>query len=235
MKDKAKTAFYAVLAIGVLSCIIVYMYVYQPYLAKTEALKTTNATLSERVDKLKTFYSQMADNENKITEMTADINSQLDEFPPDVKEEDIIYLALRSWDEDILVGYSSIVITPREDLALIPAEVVQPAGIEGLDGDISIIKRDVTYTNITTYDQMKELIKLINANPEQLTIKSVAYALSEGDTAGLGILEGSIDVTFYAVLGTGKEYVPREFADFPTGLNNLFGGFENLFGNAETE
>lgn len=235
MKDKAKTAFYAVLAIGVLSCIIVYMYVYQPYLEKTESLKTSNATLSQRVAELKTFYNQMADNESKITEMTADINSQLDEFPPDVKEEDIIYLALRSWDEDILVGYSSIVVTPREDLALIPAEVVQPAGIEGLDGDISIIKRDVTYTNITTYDQMKELIKLINTNPEQVTIKSVAYAMSEGDTAGLGILEGSIDVTFYAVLGTGKEYVPREFADFPTGLNNLFGGFENLFGNAETE
>lgn len=223
MKDKAQTAFYAVLAIGVLGCIIVYMYVYQPYLKKTEDLKASNATLSQRVEQLKIFYSQMADNENKITEMTETINSRLDDFPSDVKEEDIIYLALRTWDESILVGYSSITITPREDFALIPAEVVQPAGIEGLNGDISIIKRDVTYTNITTYDQMKELIKLINDNPEQLTIMSVAYAMGEGLEGELGLLEGSIDVTFYAVQGTGKEYVPREFAEFPTGLGNLFG------------
>lgn len=223
MKDKAQTAFYAVLAIGVLGCIIVYMYVYQPYLSKTESLKTSNATLDQRVQQLKIFYSQMADNENKITEMTEDINSRLDDFPSDVKEEDIIYLALRTWDEGILVGYSSITITPREDFALIPEEVVQPAGVEGLTGDISIIKREVTYTNITTYDQMKKLIQLINDNPEQLTIMSVAYAMSEGDEAELGLLEGSIDVTFYAVQGTGKEYVPREFAEFATGLENLFG------------
>lgn len=223
MKNKAQTAFYAVLAIGVLGCIIVYMYVYQPYLKKTEELKASNNTLSQRVEKLKNFYSQMADNENKITEMTADINSRLDEFPADVKEEDIIYLALRSWDEGILVGYSDITVSSRDKFALVPAEVVQPAGIEGLSGDISFIKRDVTYTNITTYDQMKELIKLINDNPEQLTIMSVAYTKGDGVQGEMGLLDGSIDVTFYAVQGTGKEYVPREFAEFPTGLENLFG------------
>lgn len=224
MKDKAQTAFYAVLAIGLLGCIIVYMYVYQPCLKKADALKTSNATLSQRVEQLRNFYDQMADNETKIQEMTADINRRLEGFPSDVKEEDILYLALRSWDESILVGYTGITVTPREDFALIPAEVVQAAGIEGLTGDISFIKRDVTYANITTYSQMKELIKLINANPEQLTIMSVAYAASEEpEREALGLLEGSIDVTFYAVRGTGKEYVPREFAEFAVGLENLFG------------
>lgn len=223
MKNKAQSAFYAVLAIGVLGCIIVYMYVYQPYLKKTEDLKATNATLSQRVEQLKTFYSQMASNENKIQEMTADINKRLEEFPADVKEEDAIYLALRTWDEGVLVGYSSIVISPRENLASIPAEVVQPAGIEGLTGEITFVKRNITYSNITTYDQMKDLIKLINANPEQLAIMSVAYKTADGEEGELGLLEGSVDVTFYSMLGTEKEYIPREFAEFPTGLENLFG------------
>lgn len=224
MKNKAQTAFYAVLAIGVLGCIIVYMYIYQPYQKKTETLKASNATLSQRVEQLKNFYSQMAENENKIQEMTADINKRLKDFPADVKEEDILYLALRTWDEGILVGYSNIVVGARENFALIPAEVVQPAGVEGLTGEISFIKRNVTYTNITTYDQMKELIKAINANPEQLTIMSVVYTTASGtEESELGLLEGSIDVTFYAMQGTEKEYVPREFAEFPTGLENLFG------------
>lgn len=223
MKNKAQTAFYAVLAIGVLGCIIVYMYIYQPYQKKTATLKASNITLSQRVDQLKAFYSQMADNENKIQEMTADINKRLKDFPADVKEEDILYLALRTWNEGILVGYSSITVDARENFALIPAEVVQPAGVEGLTGEISFIKRNVTYTNITTYDQMKELIKLINANPEQLTIMSVAYTTSDEGDGELGLLEGSIDVSFYAMQGTEKEYVPREFAEFPTGLENLFG------------
>lgn len=224
MKDKAQTAFYAVLAIGVLGCIIVYMYVYSPTLKKTEELKASNATLAARVETLRGFYSQMATNETSITEMTADINKRLEDFPADVKEEDIIYLALRGWDEGILVGYTDITVTTREDFAMIPGEVVDAAKIEGLAGDVTFIKRDVTYSNITTYDQMKRLIQLINDNPEQLTMNSVAYAVKDDETEGVfGLLEGSIDVTFYAVRGTGKEYVPREFAEFAVGLENLFG------------
>lgn len=224
MKDKAQTAFYAVLALGVLGCIIVYMYVYQPTLKKTEELKVSNATLNERVEKLKSFYDQMAENENKIEEMTADINGRLGVFPADVKEEDVIYLALQSWEEGILVGYTDIKVASRKDFAKISADVVNAAKVEGLTGELSFIKRDVTYSNFTTYDQMKELIRLINANPEQLTINSVAYAISDDEVeAALGILEGSIDVTFYSVRGTDKEYVPREFADFEVGLENLFG------------
>lgn len=224
MKDKAQTAFYAVLALGVLGCIIVYMYVYQPTLTKTEALKASNATLNERVEKLKSFYDQMAENENKIQEMTADINKRLEVFPADVKEEDVIYLALRSWEESILVGYTDIKIASRRDFAKVSADVVNAAKVEGLAGELAFVQRKATYSNITTYDQMKELIRLINANPEQLTINSVAYAVSDDELENaLGIIEGSIDVTFYAVRGTDKEYVPREFADYEVGLGNLFG------------
>ena len=55
----------------------------------------------------------------------------------------------------------------------------------------------------------------------------MAYAAQEKDTEEEGvILDGTVDVTFYAVTGTGKEYVPREFEDFPVGIENLFDGSE---------
>ncbi|MGN1225763.1 MAG: hypothetical protein ACI4TL_00840, partial [Candidatus Cryptobacteroides sp.] len=189
----------------------------------------SNTTLEARVNELSVFYGQMANNKKQIESMTKDIKEKLDEFPADVKEEDAIYLALRTWEEEILVGYEGITIGERDTFASIPAEVVNASGIEGLQNEINFIQREVSYSNIASYSVMKDLLDSINRNPEKITVSSVAYAAKEKDASDdekeTGtILEGTIDVTFYAVTGTGKEYVPREFEDFPVGIGNLFGG-----------
>ena len=227
MKNKAQTVFAAVFVLGALICLIVYMYVFQSFTKKTDALKASNTTLEARVKELSVFFGQMEDNKKQIGEMTTDIKEKLDKFPADVKEEDAIYLALRTWDEEILVGYNSITIGDKDMLSSIPADVVQAGGVEGLENEIGFVQRKVTYSNIASYSVMKELIKSINKNPEKITITNVAYAAQEKDTEEEGvILDGTVDVTFYAVTGTGKEYVPREFEDFPVGIENLFDGSE---------
>lgn len=229
MKNKAQTVFVAVLLIGVLACMIVYMYVFQNLNKKTDALKASNTTLSARVAELSVFFGQMENNKKQIKTMTEDINKKLNEFPADVKEEDVIYLALRTWEEEILVGYEGITIGDRDLFSSIPEDVVKAGGIEGLNNEIGFVKREVTYSNIASYSVMKDLITSINNNTEKITISNVAYAAQEkaSDDEDEGtILEGTVDVTFYAVTGTGKEYVPREFEDFPVGIKNLFGGSE---------
>lgn len=231
MKNKSQTIFAATFVLGALICLVVYMYVFQGFTKKTETLKASNATLQTRVNELSVFYAQMDSNQKEIDTKTKEIKESLDQFPADVKEEDAIYLALRTWEEEIIVGYEGITIGERDNFASIPEDIVKAGGIEGLENEIRFIQREVSYSNIASYSVMKELITSFNSNPEKITLASVAYAAKEKDASDdeeeTGtVLEGTIDVTFYAVAGTDKKYVPRKFADFPVGISNLFDNTE---------
>lgn len=231
MKNKSQTVFAATFVLGALICLVVYMYVFQGFTKKTETLKASNATLQTRVNELSVFYAQMDSNQKEIDTKTKEIKESLDQFPADVKEEDAIYLALRTWEEEIIVGYEGITIGERDNFASIPEDIVKAGGIEGLENEIRFIQREVSYSNIASYSVMKELITSFNSNPEKITLASVAYAAKEKDASDdeeeTGtVLEGTIDVTFYAVAGTDKKYVPRKFADFPVGISNLFDNTE---------
>ena len=231
MKNKSQTVFAATFVLGALICLVVYMYVFQGFTKKTETLKASNATLQTRVNELSVFYAQMDSNQKEIDTKTKEIKESLDQFPADVKEEDAIYLALRTWKEEIIVGYEGITIGERDNFASIPEDIVKAGGIEGLENEIRFIKREVSYSNIASYSVMKELITSFNSNPEKITLASVAYAAKEknasDDEEETGtVLEGTIDVTFYAVAGTDKKYVPRKFADVPVGISNLFDNTE---------
>lgn len=231
MKNKSQTVFAATFVLGALICLVVYMYVFQGFTKKTETLKASNATLQTRVNELSVFYAQMDSNQKEIDTKTKEIKESLDQFPADVKEEDAIYLALRTWEEEIIVGYEGITIGERDNFASIPEDIVKAGGIEGLENEIRFIQREVSYSNIASYSVMKELITSFNSNPEKITLASVAYATKEkeasDDEEETGtVLEGTIDVTFYAVAGTDKKYVPRKFADFPVGISNLFDNTE---------
>lgn len=218
MKNKAQTTFISLLALCLVASVVVYMYVYQPKTEETASIEMSNATLATRVATLEQFYNAMPQNKAEMERMTNEINDKLSTFPCDVKEEDAIYLALRSFEEEILVGYESIGIDKREVLETIPAETVQAAKIEGLDETITFSERKVTYVNETTYNNMKDLVDCFNANQEELAITSITYS-SDDD----GFLTGSIDATFYMVTGTDKEYVPKEFGEYEVGVTNLFG------------
>ncbi|MBQ4537932.1 MAG: hypothetical protein II994_10020 [Lachnospiraceae bacterium] len=218
MKNKAKTTFLSLLALCAVATVIVYMYYYQPTKEETASIETSNASLATRVATLEKFYLAMPENKAEMERMTAEINDILDPFPVDVKEEDAIYLALRTLDEQVLVAYDTVTISAREEMESIEADVVQRAKIEGLEQEIAFNSRKVTYSNKTTYSSMKDLVNSINANQEELAITNINYSKTDE-----GLLEGSIDATFFMVSGTGKEYVPKEFAEYETGLTNLFG------------
>lgn len=218
MKNKAQTGFFTLVLFCIVATVVVYMYVYQPKTEETAAIQVSNASLQTRVNTLEQFYLAMPQNKAEMESMTAEINGILEPFPCDVKEEDTIYLALRTIDEGVLVLYDNITIGPREELAVIPVETVQGAKIEGLEQALAFQNRKVTYSNLTTYTNLKDLVNSINENQEELAITNVVYSVNEE-----GLLEGSVDATFYLVSGTNKEYVPKEFEDYETGLTNLFG------------
>lgn len=214
----AKQAMTYVLALGFLVLLAVYFLVYKSYNDKAEVLEKSNIAKQQRVDELKVFYDNLPIYNAEIEQYQAQIAAWLDEFPSDVKEEDIIVLALDT-EKAAFVGYTNININGREAFRTIPAATMQLARMENLTQDVIFVERTVSYVNITDYFNLKKCVETINSSADKLTISNITYSKNEET----GELEGTIEVTFYSVVGTGKEYVPQNLKEYESGLANLFG------------
>lgn len=227
MKDKKEIAFFLTLALCSVLLIVLYMYLYQPYTKKTEELRSSNQTLTTRVNQLSQFYAQMPENRRKIESMTEEIHEILDGFPADVLEEDALYLALRTQSEGATVRYKTIGMGKRAELGVIPESIVAAAGIEDLKQQLTFYKRTAVYNNSTGYSSLRTMLTSMNNNQEEMSIDKLAYVYEADSSA----LTGTVNVTFYTVSGTEKEYKPRTFKDYQDlGHTNLF-----LAGSSATE
>lgn len=252
MKNKAQTTFITILLLGIVLCIVMYMYFYNPTKEKTATLEGSNAALQTRVDTLEKFYQEMPDNKKKIADMTSYIQSWIDIFPADVMEEDTIYFALKAMnleglqemydegvipedermeipapadEESVVISFPSIGISAQERLATVDGELVLKTKIDGLNDGINLMKRGVTYVNSTSYEGLKCLIQTINSDPEKKTLSSLNYSVDE-----FGLLSGSVSVAFYSLEGTDKEYEPKDLSEY---LLNMEYGLDNLFVKTE--
>jgi len=222
--NKAKTF----LILSVFLCfvlgIVIYMYIYVPQVEKTEQLENANIALASRVEVLMAFNEKMPENLAQIDKMTAEIKERLKDFPAEVREEDIIALALKSWEEEILVAYQVLSFDEDTLLASVPAKTVQGAGIEGMDRELQFISKGATYSGMTKYEELKDLVTCFNANQEELAISEVSFGTDvKGEQVEVPVvLHGYVKTTFYSVAGTDKEYVPREFSEYEIGLMDLF-------------
>lgn len=222
MKNKEQTAFFITFALCAVLLVVLYMYLYQPYREKTTSLESSNKTLSVRVNQLMQFYAKMPDNQKQIELMTGEVHDILSRFPADVLEEDILHLALQAQNDGAQVRYTNINVDKREELGVIPIETVRAAGMEGLEQQLTFNQRSAVYNNTTGYASLKVLISSMNNNQEELAIKNVSYVYDVESHA----LNGNVNVTFYTVSGTGKEYEPRTFKDYLSlGHSNLFNAY----------
>lgn len=207
-----------VLLLGALLFLAVYFLVYQADVEEAEAIQASNATLKVRVDELKVYYDNLSFYEQEMAAMEEKVTGWLEEFPADVKEEDILVLAIDT-EKSAAVGYRNINIQAREALTTIPAETVQAAQLEQYTEEIVLAQRKTSYVNVTDYENLKNCIATINSQDNRMTISNLVYSRNEEN----GDIEGTIEVTFYAAYGTGKEYVPKVLPSYESGLYNLFG------------
>lgn len=217
-KVSSKQLMTYVLLIGTLALIAVYFLVYKSYIDQAAAIELSNVTLNRRVAELKEYYDNMEMYNGEIELMQAEIRSILEPFPADVLEEDMIVLALDT-KKTASVDYTNLNVGEREALRNIPAEIVQAAGMEELTQELVFVERKAVYVNDTNYQSLKDCINTINNSNNRLAITNIAYSRNEET----GELSGTIQVSFYSVIGTGREYVPQNLADYVSGLAELFG------------
>lgn len=216
--SKEKSTMMAVSLLSLLLIIGVYMFVYKSYSDKTNELKASNQTLQARVDELKVYYDDRETYEKGIEAFKSDIDTKLGVFPGDAREEDALDLAITPWKNNVLVDYEQISIDEAEEVSTVDEDTVKAAGIEGYDKAITFNRRVATYSNNTTYNDMKDIVKIFNDKGDRLTISTISY-MREEET---GLLNGTIECSFYYVTGINAPYTKPEFSEYLTGLTNIF-------------
>lgn len=216
--SKEKSTMMAVSLLSLLLIIVVYLFVYKSYNDKTNELKTSNATLQARVDELKVYYDDRETYEKGIETFKQDISTKLSVFPGDSREEDALDLAITPWKNNVLVDYQQIAIGEPEEVSTIDEDTVKNAAIEGYENAITFNRRISTFTNYTTYENLKDIVKLFNDKGDRLVISTISYMRDETN----GLLNGSIETSFYYVTGINAPYTKPEFSEYLTGLTNIF-------------
>ncbi len=218
-KDTAKMAMTYVILVGLIAFALVYFLGYKGYLNKADALRASNATLKERVNELAVFYEQVEENKKGIIEKTDAINGIIDTYPSNVKAEDVIMLAYKAFNDTKKLQYEGINVNEPSVIYSIPLSTVKAANIETYQSPLVFVENSSAYINKSDYEDMKTFVKTVLAENDKKTVKNITYKLLDTEN----ILEGTIEVSAYYVLGTNKEYVPVKIPDYKSGVTDLFG------------
>lgn len=209
--------FYGITGVGVAVIALLYVFVYLDYSERTETIKASNTSLQAEVNKLQEYSDNMPTYQSEINEMQTAIEEILSEYPAGAKEEDILMLAVKMQEEN-QIGYSAINMDDTEEIYAIPASEVTLASIDGMEGDLVFAGKRASYVVTTTYDDLKSVIGQIFASSNRIGINDIVLSKNEDE----GTLSGNVDLYFYSALGTGKEYIVPDIAEYMAGTGDIF-------------
>jgi hypothetical protein len=122
-------------------------------------------------------------------------------------------------------------MSETENVYTIPYEEVSIANIEGMDSNVVFASKDATYSNTTTYKDLKSVIKQIFKSTNRIGINSIMYSGNgDGET-----LTGTLNLSFYSVTGTGKEYTAPKITAYPAGTDDIFNSNQTISKESDNE
>lgn len=201
-KRDAKLLLYTV---GILVLLLVYVFVYQPTKAENEALEAENAELRTELAAREEHAQKKEEYSRQTEEMAAEIADTLAIFPEAVKEEDTILYA------DELEKTSNMQIASISIGAL---NQLWELGTEKyLYGSL------VNYTFTVSYDDMKKVVKAVQNHDDKRNVENIVLSFD----AASGNVLGSMNLNFYSMTGTSREYQAPQIPGISHGTKNIFG------------
>lgn len=246
---------------GILAAVCSYFLVYKPYTEKTLVLEAENATLQTRVDELQA----MADNKeyylSETARMTEESNMIMDQFPSDVREEDMVMLAVTLQNSAPLEAVPLVTMSPAEERYVIgqaqaeaaaAAQAAAAAEAAAANPEASGTEPAPTETAVAT-PGTDVATKVLNRKQAGLTYladydgfkNSMSTIAAQGNRETIdsvnavydiatGVLSGNVNVNMYYITGTDKEYIAPQLPFIPQGTDNIFGTI-SLTGTDEGE
>ncbi len=83
---------------------------------------------------------------------------------------------------------------------------------------LTFVKKPVTYTMGLDYPTLKNVIKMMNDSTNRVSIDLISLVRDDDK----GNLSGSMNVSFYSLIGSGKEYTAPQIAKPEVGTQNPF-------------
>lgn len=202
---------------GVAILLVVYLLVFNPYNAKTEALQAENEALAAQLAVLQDHYANLETYETGITEAQEEIDAQIVRYPNDIRAEDKVMYAV-SMEEFVDITIPSVGFGA-------PAPVMEIAGVVEDEYSGTIMTMPVTaygsgltFSCTMGYQQLKDLVTFVYAtqNVTNLTSLNVSYDSSTGN------LSGSVALNQYHLAGLDPWYYPTAIPETDIGKDNIF-------------
>ena len=187
------------------------------YFNQKTFLGVSNSELLATVRELEEYNTNMESYKIEIEEIKAEINAILDEYPADAREEDAIMLAVELQERNT-IDFDAINMEEKEGVYTVEPYLVTAAALEGLDESLVFTQKHAVYVNQTTYYDLKSVIRQIYESDNRIGIDNIVYTKNEE----YGLLEGNIDIYFYSLAGTDKEYAAPDIAEYPAGTSDPF-------------
>lgn len=205
---------------GALLMILVYFLVYQKLVDKADEIEASNRVLAQRVEELKGYYDARETNlaNTQILEQLTD--ELLTVYPADAKEEDAIILAVQMQRESGAEFLNINMDRSDSPIHVVSAETVRAADSEKYTQEIQFRNMTSTYINEISYAGLKSLIQMVYDSNNRIGIQNVSYSRGNEENPNLS---GQVDLVFYSVSGTGKEYVAPDIVPYLAGTDNIFG------------
>lgn len=208
-----------VAAFGALLLVLVYVLVYQRLITEAESIEASNRTLSQRVNELKQYYDAREQYQADTQVLEQLMDELLQQYPADVREEDAIMLAVQM-QRNSAAKFLTINMEKGDAVKVIPVETVTAAGNEKYTQELQFCDMLVTYVNEVSYSGLKQLIQTVYDSSNRIGIQNISYSKGDAENPNLS---GHIDLVFYSVTGTDKEYVAPDIIPYLAGTDNIFG------------
>lgn len=202
---------------GVMIMLLLYVFVYMKYSQLTRELEASNIERKNSLVELKEYYDNMEKYEKESKGLEEAIEELMAEYPADAREEDVIMLAVNTQEKHLL-SYDNINMMEPALIYAVPQSVAVKAAMEGYEQEIGFMEKQAAYTNITDYENLKGIIEQIYKTPNRIAINNISYAVTEESE----LLEGMLNLSFYIVTGTDKEYTPPDIDEYISGTDNPF-------------
>lgn len=209
-----------VAGLGALLMILVYFLVYQKFVEKAKVIEDSNKVLEERVHVLEGYYNARETNLRNTQLLEQLTDELLMVYPADAREEDAIILAVQMQLESGAEFLSINMDRGGNPIHVVSAETVRAANSEQYTQEIQFRDMTATYINEVSYAGLKNLIQMVYNSNNRIGIRDVSYARGNEENPNLA---GEVELVFYSVSGTGKEYVAPDIVPYLAGTDNIFG------------
>lgn len=234
--------------LGILAAVCSYLFVFQPTMEKSEALKQENQELQNRIADLQNKSANRDTYESETAQMRREMEEIYQLFPVDVREENAVLLAIN---QELLspMTVESVTIDALLEVPLLEMqdqempdatyEIEEVEEIEDATGTqeaptpetgdtqgaagtnpFNLMSRKATINYEVSYEGLKRSVKNICMQTDRMVIDSLNVVYDEQT----GLLKGSTTVNMFCVPNQeGKEYEEPDFGGVLLGTDNIFG------------